>query len=367
MNLKEPKRLVYAYDELQNLSNSAMPSVIEIFGVNEDGTPRVSLETTTYDRGARRDIILEKCYRNSRPVLTSAHAVGFGVYREPAGPGKSGLVQIFDDPELWCDIGYIVKDGHLALGADIVLERTADTSPSFLETHSPLDDLIQFVVFDSADAQNEWIAAQIGANLTDDELRHDDIVVINPDPFTTRSNLGPIRRKLLERGIMSHLAGVDTGADVFFRPDSQSVTFSGIFRAKGNEAGMVYVVNANECYNTELNLARRRNMLFIAITRGKAWVRVTGIGPSMRRLANEYEALKAAEFELRFTYPTDRERAQLKVVHRDATSEEEDAVRRQREFFDGFVQNLRSRKVLLEDLDEDQVAALREILNEHGG
>jgi superfamily I DNA and RNA helicase len=84
--------------------------------------------------------------------------------------------------------------------------------------------------------QDAWVAAAIEHNLRHEDLRYDDIVVINPDPISARSNLEPIRRHLLERGIASHHAGVDTTADVFFRPEEQSITFTGIFRAKGRIA-----------------------------------------------------------------------------------------------------------------------------------
>lgn len=42
--LKEPKRLVFAYDELQNLGNNNMPSLQEMFGTNNDGSSKVVLE-----------------------------------------------------------------------------------------------------------------------------------------------------------------------------------------------------------------------------------------------------------------------------------------------------------------------------------
>jgi superfamily I DNA and RNA helicase len=361
--LKDPKRLVYAYDELQNLSGSGLPSSAEIFGIDASGAPRVSFDESSYDLGARRDIILKKCYRNSRPVLVTAHALGFGIYRKPSSsPRKLGLVQIFDQADLWTDIGYQVKSGALSAGERVALERTADTSPPFLEDHSSIEDLIQFHVFDTAQQQAEWVANQIVENLTSDELRHDDVVVINPDPLTTRRNLGPIRKVLLDRGVMSHLAGVDTVADVFFKPEFESVTFTGIYRVKGNEAGMVYVVNAHECYDALTGLASIRNRLFTAVTRSKAWVRVVGVGPDMRRLADEYEATKSAKFELRFRYPSERERAHLQVVHRDMTQDEAKAVRRQRDVVSGLIGDLEAGRVLPEDLDEAAVAKLRELL-----
>lgn len=118
---------------------------------------------------------------------------------------------------------------------------------------------------------------EIQVNLNSDELRYDDIVVINPDPLTTRSRVGRIRRQLLELNINSHLAGVDTDTDIFFQSGVPSITFTGIYRAKGNEAGMVYIINAQDCDTVGGNLGCIRNRLFTAITRSKAWVRVLGI------------------------------------------------------------------------------------------
>ena len=79
-------------------------------------------------------MILQKCYRNSRPMLVTAHALGFGIYREPPRGSQTGLVQMFDQPALWEEIGYRVRQGRLAKGEPVVLERTDETSPRFLET-----------------------------------------------------------------------------------------------------------------------------------------------------------------------------------------------------------------------------------------
>lgn len=94
--LKPPKRLVYAYDELQNLSGTSLPPPEEIFGNNGAGQPLV-----TFGNERRRDVILQKCYRNSRPVLVSAHGLGFGIYRKAPQGAPTGLVQMFDYPTLW--------------------------------------------------------------------------------------------------------------------------------------------------------------------------------------------------------------------------------------------------------------------------
>ena len=192
--LRVPKQLVYAYDELQNLGNRSLPPVEEIFGKNADGTPRVVIQPAEAGK-PKQDIILDTCYRNSRPVLSTAHALGFGIYRD------KGLVQIFENKNLWFDIGYQEKDGDIEDGELVTLTRTPKSSPEFLEKHSPIDDLIQFEVFDTPEAQSAWLVAAIRRNLTEDELIPDDIVVINPDPLTTKGAVGDARQTLIKMGI----------------------------------------------------------------------------------------------------------------------------------------------------------------------
>ena len=68
--LTENKRLVYAYDELQSLTDMNLPPPEELFGKHEDGSPKVQLLAPQPGQ-PKQDIILEKCYRNSRPVLAT--------------------------------------------------------------------------------------------------------------------------------------------------------------------------------------------------------------------------------------------------------------------------------------------------------
>ena len=355
--LRDPPRLVYAYDELQNLSGTAVSTPEALFGTDSAGNPTVRLDADG------SDIILKKCYRNSRPVLVTAHALGFGVYRRPADGHDTGLIQMFDNPPLWQEIGYETRAGQLSGGSEVTLARTSDTSPEFLEQHSDIDDLVQFVRFESAAQQREWVAQEIRKNLERDELRHDDIVVINPDPLKTREEVGPIRARLLEFGINSHVAGVDTHADEFHREDADSVTFTGIYRAKGNEAGMVYVINAEDCHGTGHNLATIRNRLFVAITRGKAWVRVVGVGPRMAELEAEYRSLRNHDFQLQFTYPTDEQRERLRIIHRDMTVSGRGRIEKHQQDLKSLISDLESGRLHKEDLSSDQLATLKALLD----
>jgi superfamily I DNA and RNA helicase len=349
--LQEPKRMVYAYDELQNLNKKTMESPEVIFGKDAHGKPRVQLQNK---RGEpKQDIILEKCYRNSRPILTSAHALGFGIYR------KEGLIQMFENAGLWRDIGYEVEAGSLEDGKFVKLSRTNNTSPMFLQSHSPIEDLIMFKSFDSNKIQIEWLIDEIEKNLKEDELKGDDIMVIHSNPLTTREAVGDARALLFEKGINSNLAGVTTSPDDFFR--EETITFTSINRAKGNEAAMIYVINAQECFSG-YELARKRNILFTAMTRSKAWLRVLGYGENMRGLVEEFNKIREKKFVLEFTYPTEEERKEMNLINREINQKERGLIAKSRSSLQDLLQALEKGEIQKEDLPLDLLNKLKDKL-----
>lgn len=354
--LKPPKRLVYAYDELQSLTQNSLPSPEEIFGAKASGDPIVTFAPPAAGV-PRQDIILEKCYRNSRPLLATAHALGFGIYREP-----QGLIQMFEQKSLWQDVGYRVHSGALEDGQRVSLERTEETSPKFLEAHSTIDDLIQFKTFESEALQTAWLVEEIKKNIQKEELSAEDIIVINPDPLKTRGAVGRARSLLFEAGINSSIAGVTNSTDIFF--ESDFVTFTGIFRAKGNEGAMVYVINAQDCYSTFLpgELGTARNRLFTAITRSKAWVRVLGVGQNMQKLEEEFNRVKEQEFRLEFIYPDEEQRKKLQIINRDMTTAERRRLQEKLGEGASFVEALENGEIELEDLSPELIDRLNKML-----
>ena len=153
-----------------------MDSPEEIFGF-ADGKPNVVLDNSN---GKAQDIVLSKCYRNSRPVLITAHSLGFGIYRKKEDRETTPLVQLFEDKKLWEDIGYVIKEGAIKDREPVTIYRTEESSPLFLETHSPIDDLIQFRRFDTAEQEAKWVVDDIEKNLRDEELKYQDIMIIHP-------------------------------------------------------------------------------------------------------------------------------------------------------------------------------------------
>lgn len=351
---KDSKMLVYAYDELQSLNNNRVEAPEQLFGF-KNGKPIISLKNE--DNKPTEDVILYKCYRNSKPVLTTAHSLGFGIYRE------EGLVQLFEDKKLWEDIGYKVLSGSIKDNQKTVLGRTHESSPEFLEKHSNVDDLLIFKDFNSTEEEADWIASEIIKNLSEDELRYDDIIIIHPNPLTTRKYVSSIRTKLMENNIESHIAGYHTSPDEFFQKDS--ITISQIYRAKGNEAAMVYFVNADYCYDG-YNLASKRNILFTGITRSKAWVRVSGVGKNMSKLIGEFEEVKKHNFELEFTYPDEEQRKKLRIIHRDRTKTEQEAIRKTENSLKDTIKQLKEGKIQKEDIPKELISDILEILgHEH--
>jgi superfamily I DNA and RNA helicase len=315
---KPPKRIVWAYDELQNLYNTSMPSVEEMFGRDKDGNPHVSLRNSS--DSAKQDIVLPVCYRNAPWALTIAHAFGFGIYRE------QGVVQFFDAPAFWEDVGYEVLSGDLGFSNKVTLRRNPRSYPDYFK-NEPLispEDAIKIFSFNSEKEQYESVAEQILQNIEKDELDPDDIFVIFPNIFTYKNEFALFRESLVQRGLNSHLAGVTTSLDTFAKQGS--ITVSGINRAKGNEAPMVYIMNTDWCASG-IEMIKLRNILFTAITRSKAWVRICGTGIGIEILQKEFDSVVRNNYSLSFTVPSTEELQQIRRINRDRTLDEQKKIK----------------------------------------
>lgn len=293
--LDSSKRLVYAYDELQKLNEEAMPDPTQIFGCSID-----------------HDTPLTVCYRNQGRAIVTAHAMGMGLYR------KDGLLQLPGASSVWEAIGYI-SDTPIEEGKSVTLYRTKETSPELLKVDP--DDIIRFLSYDNSSAMYEALLYMIQDDLVTNELLPADLMIIDMDTFGYNKNRQILTGLQFTQNYIVqeetdeanqkyefkiHAAGAANPED-FFRCDS--VVYSSIRRAKGNETFVVYIVNAQKCVNS---LRRRsdRNGLFTAITRSKGWVRVLGYGEDMDALVQEFEEIKKHDFKLHFDEYPDKETQQ---------------------------------------------------------
>lgn len=311
--LDSNKRLVYAYDELQKLNEEAMPDPMQIFGQAID-----------------HDTPLTVCYRNQGRAIVTAHAMGMGLYR------KDGLLQLPGSSSVWEAIGYI-SDTPIEEGKPVTLYRTKETSPELLKVDP--DDIIRFLGYDSSNAMYEALLDMIQDDLVTNELLPRDLMIIDMDTFDYNKNRQILTGLQFAQNYFDgegrrvhndpkyafkiHAAGAANPED-FFRDDS--VVYSSIRRAKGNETFVVYIVNAQKCVNS---LRRRsdRNGLFTAITRSKGWVRVLGYGEDMDALAQEFEEIKKHDYKLHFDeYPDKETQKRIFLNNKDVAQKDVEAL-----------------------------------------
>jgi superfamily I DNA and RNA helicase len=226
---------------------------------------------------------------------------------------------------LWTDIGYQVENGNLAEGQEVTLSRAPRSYPAFFNDLLNPADAVVSQTFQSRDEQNVWIAEQIRKNIKEEELDPDDILVVLPNAIRQKDEYYELRRHLDGHGITSNLAGVTNDRDSFM--ESGAVTVSGIYRAKGNEAPMVYIANADHCvYGHEMS--RLRNVLFTGITRSRGWVRVCGVGLGMATLQKEIESVIQSGFKLKFRIPSKEALERMRRINRDRTAQEKGRIRK---------------------------------------
>ena len=198
---------------------------------------------------------------------------------------------------------------------------TLKTSPELLKVNP--DEIIDFWSYETFKDLRTDLIEMLKKDLYQEQLLPSDIMIIDMDAIESASNRMRLMNLLYEdenydpngeEALEIHSAGTTSPED-FFRKDS--IVYSSIYRAKGNEAFMIYIVNAQKCINS-LTPRSDRNALFTAITRSKGWVRVMGYGDEMKQLCQEFEETKKHDFKLYFKrYPTEEEKKQLILNNKD--------------------------------------------------
>lgn len=345
---RQPKRIVWAYDELQNLSDAGMALPPDLFDRQ--------MALTNAPDAPHQDIILPVCYRNTPWALTLAHALGFGLFRD------AGLVQHFDEPRMWEEVGYMEESGLLDAGHQVTLVRSPSSYPQFFSSLLSPADAVASRVFASRDEQYAWIAGEIATNIEQDELDPDDILIVLTEPIAQMPEYYELRRHLGSHGIQSNLAGITNDRDAFLQPGV--VTVSGIYRAKGNEAPMVYVANADHCAAGH-GLIRLRNILFTGITRSRAWVRLCGVGDRMALLQREIDQVIGNDFKLTFTVPTPEQLERIRRINRDRTTQERSQIKKAERSLEEVLDLLRQGVVSAEAMPQLQ-ELIREVQKRKG-
>ncbi|MGJ0528304.1 DEAD/DEAH box helicase [Burkholderia gladioli] len=284
LSVARDERLVIAYDVFQTIFDVETPTAGSLFGTDDRGEPAVSFD---------EDIVLHKCYRNPREVLVTAHAVGFGIY----GPH---IVQMLESREHWEDLGYRVAAGELVSGHPVTVERPTENSPSSISDSNTPDDLIGVAVFNSFPEEIDFAASQIVHDIRNEGIQPEDILVVCADDRNVRSYFSALTVTLEKYGVSCNNLHEETYGLRDFQAKNK-ITLSTVYKAKGNEAYMVFLVGVDALFYRPT--AKNRNMLFTAMTRAKGWLRMSGIGPDAQRFADEIARAKSNLPRLMFNYP----------------------------------------------------------------
>lgn len=313
-NSPEPiqKRLIWAYDELQSLDSLKIPTASELFG-DEWG----QFVTGEYGNGIKKTEIMSRCYRVPAPILTAAYGIGLGLLR------PQGLLTGMNWVEDWETLGYNVTLPHRVFnekqsyqspvkrGEQITLQRRDQNAPNLVAEFWKKP-LIEFEVYRSRLEELTALSDRILYNLKIDGLRpsREILVIILGRGWEAIQLETTVANFLMQQGIDIFIPG--TPDCNILKPSSHNlhanqfwceggVTISRIHRAKGHEADMVYLVGLDQIAQVENHL-NFRNQLFVAMTRSRGWLRLSGLGsyPFYEELAQVIASTDSLTFRLRF-------------------------------------------------------------------
>lgn len=323
---RDDKSIIWAYDELQSIFEPRMRSPVELFGVDDDGEPRVDLDRSATKIGLTEyfsnDLVLYKCYRNPLDVLVCAHAIGLGIY----GPQ---VVQMLQNREHWEDVGYTVKLGDFTLGSKTILTRPVENSPLSILKFEQRDELIKIFCAPSFNDEITWIFNET-QKFIDQGIRPEEILVICLDDRNAKNYFNILSQKFAQAGFNSNDILSNPMAASRFTMDGR-ITLSTVHKAKGNEAAVVFAAGIDAIV-PERSSRKGRNKIFTAFTRAKCWLRVSGVNGQNSVLEPMFEEIKQAislSPNLEFEWP---DLTAVDTLQRDVSRREESAKKLQKEY-----------------------------------
>ncbi|CQR46293.1 Nuclease-related domain protein [Paraliobacillus sp. PM-2] len=297
---EDNRRLIWAYDEAQSLDTLEIPKAKALFG-----EALGHLVSGMHTGRIKKSEVMHRCYRTPGPILTAAHGLGMGLLR------KDGMLRGFTTKENWQSIGYEIKKGAFKKGTEIELFRPKKNSPNIVPSLWK-GDVFQFRTYNSRQEEVNDVAKKIKINIEKEGLQPSKEILVIILGSHKNHDIWKLERALCEQlrleGVNFYIPST-LESNIFYQkhdrknPDKfwedDAVTVSRIHRAKGNEAEMVYVIGVDQIAQQESDI-HLRNKLFVALTRAKAWVHLSGIGDY--RMYEEINQVLASKNHFTFTF-----------------------------------------------------------------
>ncbi|MDJ0660174.1 MAG: pentapeptide repeat-containing protein [Crocosphaera sp.] len=298
----QQKRLIWTYDELQSLNSLQVPNASEIFGEQLG-----NIVTGKYENEINKTEIMSCCYRTPHLIIIAAHAMVMGWVR------CQGMLTGMTEKKDWQSLGYDIA-GELIEGETITITRSVENSPNPLHK-TWKKPLIKFDKYLSRQQEISGLCQQIYDDLRQDGLRpsKEILVLVLGNYFESFKLQQTIANFFIRQGIDIYIPGSKNCNDLTQENNHNpnqfwyegAVTISRIHRAKGQEADMVYIVGLDQVAKVENDLLFR-NQLFVAMTRSRGWLTISGIGNYF--LYQELETVLKQKDTFTLTYRTPKQR-----------------------------------------------------------
>lgn len=324
---KSPKRIIWAYDEFQSLEDIRILEPEQMFGKRQDETyniPNTAIQGT-YIGEIQKDYALKNSYRNPGYNLMVAHGLALGLHRE------NGIIDVLPDRNSWEAIGYEVEQpsaNYFNAGDNMIISRPKETCKNILSnlletSGKDVTKLIEFNSYEDNTKEIECVAEKINQLVNEQCIEPSQIFVITLDTKTSKATLNNLKEELLQKyNIKSIMPGFNYDNGILFR-DPGYVTLTTPWKAKGNEANVVFVLKAQLAY-TDTSY-RNRNALFVSITRSRGWCYISGTGIALEKLKDETKHIIDNNMQFQFTYPDSStlERNRRKILKTNYKEEEQ--------------------------------------------
>lgn len=313
--ITENNRVVWAYDDFQNILDVKLQSEKETFGKDKDGNWYINFEVQS---AQLQDLVLHKCYRNPRKNLIAAFSIGLGIYNEDVKTKKIKVLQRLESNEHWQSLGFNVNSGDSSAGSAMNISRPPENS--FELKNEYLDneeETIRIIQCNDIVHESQKVAQLIIEDIKK-ELNPEDISVVCMDNRHAKEYFSFLEKELNDKyGIKTFNLLNAPSNNTTFKVKSH-VSLSTIYKAKGNEAGSVYIIGIDAIFSNKDDITER-NKIFTAMTRGLAWITLTGVGESVGFCLKEISELKKNGFKLIFSQPSEQD---VKTIRQDINKEQ---------------------------------------------
>lgn len=305
VNDSHQKRIVWAFDEFQSLTDIKIKEPEELFGKDEKGKPNIKNSDLEgeYKGKIKKDFILPNSYRNPRVNLMVAHGIALGLY-------SSNSKMPMEYKKEWEARGYTVispQKSKFSKEDKIVVERESKYSKNNLEKllkeRNKESKLIQVRNFKEQKKQLDSVVEIAIKLVQEQEVEPEEILIINLDTKNSKSEFEYIRQHLDIKDIKCITPGFVESNDSF--KEKGFITLSTPFRAKGNETNIVIIVNSQKVAND--STLRMRNAIFVSITRSRGWCYICSYGEDGEILKGEIAEIQKYYPKFEFDFPSEDE------------------------------------------------------------